>query len=439
MAITKTGKMAFNSFYALFLTVFCIVLLWMATDKVKRYISILFLFFPFIDFSIPPGALGIRVFDVLTFLILPSWLKSPYYERLRLPPKCWNYFMVVLGLLTLSSLLSIAPALSLLRGWQQVNYVILFLVFVSFITGPAHFLFLRKLVILTFAGCLGFLALQMVAGVDFNLYGRLNPNVQDLFGLRYPGPFQDPQKFAQYLSMSLFLILGFTKVRSHFFFWLAVGIVCIGMTGARASLFGLMFGMAFIHIKRAILSGCYLRSVMVLLTGAALFFGAQQLIVFQRVKSTEEDLLFRYAIWEKAFGFFLEDPVLGIGPGTYQEHVMQRDPEQVWKVDDKLVYFDHPESGLLLWLVEYGVLVFAAVMLALATVVNPFTGHHKGPGATNLTLYLEAGLLCWIISFVTVYSLSDRRIGVIAVLLVSLLYHFKYVYGVSFHAKPQPA
>jgi O-antigen ligase len=431
--------MAFNSFYALYLTVVCIVLLWMAADKVKRYISILFVCFPFIDFAIPPGALGIRMFDVLTFFILPSWLKSPYYEGLRIPAKFWNYFMAALALLALSSLLSLTPALSLLRLWQQANYVVLFLVFISFITGPEHFFFLKKLVIWTFAGCLFFLAMQVMTGVQFNLYGRLNPNVQDLFGLRYPGPFQDPQKFAQYLSMSLFLLLGFTTERSHFLFWLAAGVVCIGLTGARASLFGLAFGLAFVHIKRAILSGRYLRSVIVLLAGCALFFAAQQLIVFQRVKSTEEDLLFRYAIWEKAFGFFLEDPVLGIGPGAYQEFVEQRDPEQVWKVEDKLVYFDHPESGLLLWLVEYGIMVFGVILLALATVVNPFTGNHRGPGAAHLTVYLEAGLLCWVISFVTVYSLSDRRIGVMVVLLASLLYHFKYVYGISFHAKPRLA
>ena len=103
-----------------------------------------------------------------------------------------------------------------------------------------------------------------------------------------------------------------------------------------------------------------------------------------------------------------------------------------------------PESGLLLWLVEYGVFVFAAIIFVLALAVNPFSGHNKGPGAAGLCAYLEAGLLCWIISFVTVYSLSDRRIGIVVVLLVALLHYFKYVYGtfparVSYHAKPQLA
>lgn len=440
--------MAFNSFYALYLMIFCVALLLMAEDKVKRYINLLFLFFPFIDFAIPPGALGIKVFDVLTFLVLPFYLKSPYYAQLRISVKRRNYVAAVLGLLLLSSLLSASPGISLLKAWQQANYVILFFIFTSFITGQENFSHVKKLIILTFAGCLFFLAIQVVAGVDFNFYGRLNPNVQDLFGLRYPGPFQDPQKFAQYLSMSLFLVMGFMAAgnhpRWHFLLCLLAGIVCIGLTGARASLFGLAFGLAFIYIKRAIVSGRYLRSVFVLLAGWALYAGAQQLIVFQRVKGTEEDLLFRYAIWQKAFGFFMEHPVLGIGPGCYQGFVEKRDPEQVWKVDDQLVYFDHPESGLLLWLVEYGIFVFAAIIIALALAVNPFSGHNKGPGAAGLCAYLEAGLLCWIISFVTVYSLSDRRIGVMVVLLVALLHYFKYVYGtsparVSYHAKPQLA
>lgn len=425
--------MEFGSFHALFLLVICAISLLLAGDKVQRYVYILFLCFPFIDFSIPPGALGIKIFDVLTLLVLPFYLKSEYYQQLRIPVKFRKYFIAAIALMVLSSLLAMEPFNSLLRLWQQANYVVLFLIFASFITGKANFLVLKKLVLLAFTGCVGFLLLQVMLGVQFNLYGRLNPNVQDLFGLRYPGPFQDPQKFAQYISMSMFLLLGFLSVgthsRWHFVACLVVSIACIGLTGARASLFGLALGAVFINIKRSIISGQYMRSVFIFLAGGVLYFAGQYLIVFQRVKSTQEDFLFRYAIWEKAFNFFLEHPLLGIGPGSYQAFVAQHDPSQYWKVAGEKLYFDHPESGVLLWLVEYGLPVFITIIIALAAVLNPVKGQRKGPGAAKLTNLLEAGLLCWCISFLTVYSLSDKRIGVMVILLAAMLYHFKYVYA----------
>src|SRR6185312_9149554 len=53
-----------------------------------------------------------------------------------------------------------------------------------------------------------FLFLQLILGTTFTFYPEVNPNVfLDPGVLRYPSFFQDPQKYAQYLSMLSFLFL----------------------------------------------------------------------------------------------------------------------------------------------------------------------------------------------------------------------------------------
>ena len=69
-------------------------------------------------------------------------------------------------------------------------------------------------------GCilsLVFLLIQLVIGLEFTFYPDLNPNTY--LGLsteapRFPSYFQDPQKYAQYLSMISFLFLMNKETKS---------------------------------------------------------------------------------------------------------------------------------------------------------------------------------------------------------------------------------
>ena len=52
-----------------------------------------------------------------------------------------------------------------------------------------------------------FLVCQFIFGVNFSLEKSLNSNVLSLDVIRYPSFFQDPQKYAQFISATSFLFL----------------------------------------------------------------------------------------------------------------------------------------------------------------------------------------------------------------------------------------
>lgn len=412
-------------------------------NKVERYLQTVLIAFIFMDFAIPPGALGIKLFDTLTILIVPFFLSSIYFRNIQISRKFKIGFVVLLSSLIVGSLNSLDPLLSLLRLWQQLNFLIFLIVFTSYISISGNFKKIKNFMITSIYITLLFTLVQIFVGIKFTLYSFLNPNVT-YEGLRFPGPFHDPQKFAQYLALSAFLFFSFSTAHSNKSKrYIIIGILVaftIILTGSRGALFGFGIGMLFYTIAQAFNSKKLVNIFKIGAIGFSAYIFSENTLIFKRVETSQNDLAYRYSIWVKAYDFFLENPISGIGTGSYQAFSEKNSPEHFWTVNDEQVYYDHPESGFLLWLVEYGIVGFIALISVIVIIINPFYKRNKKVHNLNLNTYLEAGIISWIVGFITVNSLGDKRIGITLLLLFGVLFIAKYNWKsrhLKFHTKTE--
>lgn len=419
--------MIINSIQISFLFILLAILIYSAKNKIERYIQIIFFSFVFIDFSVAPGVLGVSLFDMLTFFITPFFISSNYKNKILISKKIKIIFFVFSFFLIIGSFLSINSLISFLRLFQHFNYLVFFLIFTSYINDKKNYIRIKPYIIYSLLFCLIFLIIQTVIGLNFTFYSQLNSNV-NIEGTRFPGPFQDPQKLAQFLAMAscLFfsLSLNSKKKRLQYFLYGILMIIGIFFSGSRGALFGLTIGVFYFMIKQTIKTKKIIYLFIISIVSVFTFFISENSMLFKRAEKSDDDLAFRAAIWTKAYSFFTENPILGIGTGGYSEFVQKRDPDQFWLVNDEIVYYNHPESGFLLWLVEFGIVVFLILITVILYMVNPFF-KSKIKKDNSITL-LEAGIIAWVISFITVDSLGDKRIGVTLLILFSLLYLSKY-------------
>jgi len=418
--------MTINSIQISFLFIFLVILIYNSKDKIQRYIQIILCFFILIDFSVAPGALGISLFDMLTFFILPIFLK--YYKKsIFISKNIKIVFYIFLISLIIGSYLSINPLISFIRIFQNFNYLIFFFIFTSYINNRSNFLKIKPYLIYSFLFCFIFLIIQFIIGLNFTFYSQLNPNTYNS-GLRFPGPFQDPQKFAQFLSMSgcLFFALSLNakKIKLQYFTYGILMTFGIFLSASRGAFLGLIIGLIYFTIKQTIQTKKIIYIFLILIFSSFSFFLIENSFLVQRTKNSGEDLFFRQSIWLKAYGYFLENPIFGIGTGSYTEFVIKRDNDQFWVINDSVIYYNHPESGFLLWLVEFGFLGSFILISVILYLINPF--FKSGSNSNRLITLLESGIISWIIGFVSVDSLSDNRIGVILLILFSFLYISKF-------------
>ncbi|MBI9041321.1 O-antigen ligase family protein [Lutibacter sp.] len=421
--------MVIGSLYIFLLFSLLVIVILGSKDKVERYIQLILITFIFIDFSIPPGALGIKLFDALTIFILPFFFISKYSRSIKISGKIKFILLLFVIILVISSINSINPKLSLLRLLQQLNYLFFFIIFTSYVSLKNNLIKIKPTIVISFLSCVIFLTFQIVFGLDFTLYSILNSNVTNQ-GIRYPGPFQDPQKFAQFLGMTAFLFFSISFKRKfiqkkYLYAGILVAISIIS-TGSRGALFGFVIGISYFIIRQTIKTKKIINVILISIIALVTVFLSENSLVFKRMDDTESDLQFRYSIWIKAYDIFLEKPITGIGTGTYQGFVEENDPDQFWKVNDEKIYYNHPESGFLLWLVEYGFFGFVIILGAIIYLVNPFYRKKMKWKNENSIFLLEAGVISWIIGFITVDSLGDKRIGVTLLILCSFLYLSKF-------------
>ena len=279
-----------------------------------------------------------------------------------------------------------------------------------------------------------FLFLQVGLGLNFALFVTDNPNIT-FEAIRYPGIFQDPQKFAQYLAALSFVSLInspssalFTKYKYPL---LGLTIISLFLTGGRAALLGLAVGVLFVAMfsSNKVRIGVLLGGVMLFLLGLAL---SDYLAIFNRGESLKESYDTRNVIWQVALGIFSKHPLFGIGIGNYSNYVSVHAKDQYWLVGGEKVYFDHPESGYLKFLTEFGIFGTAGVFMFLIAAI------YKGLRVFFLKVkdfylvYLTAAIITWMVGFYSVYSFGDTRILILIVTIncVLIAYAKRYDKGV---------
>lgn len=396
-------------------------------SKQPRRTYLLFLLYalPVIDLKITPAQYGsLSVFDGLSYFMLlmlyKDFLSIFKVNRFYFIAFCSLLFLLILGSLTshfitnsVMSLLSIAPVFIYGR-----------LLILECAQDPA---FMNRIIGALKITCLisiAFLAIQMVVGLEFRWYPELNQNALDPNGTRYPSYFHDSQKYAQFLAMLSFLfLLNLNNIRKPAFKNLGMFLVVVGamfVTGGRSAFLGLCAGIFFLllfagtHYRKYIIAGCLAAGVLI-----AIF--SQSLIMFNREDDFNDSFDFRASIWSEAYKIYQAHPFLGIGIGNYKDFVSRYSQDQYLILDDEIVFLDQPENGYLKVLTEFGAPGFLVMFaLILGPVIGAMRAWFKNQTDGRVML-LIAPIISWLVSFISLYSITDRRNLVVLSTLAALL------------------
>lgn len=396
-------------------------------SKQPRRIYLLFMLYalPLIDLKITPWQWGsLSLFDGLSYVML--FLNYKDFLTIYKPNRFYfGGFLTLVFLLLLGSLTSNFITNSLLTILSVFPvFIYARLLMVECVKDDK---FLSKMIKGLQFACLfsmTFLAAQLVVGLDLTFYAELNQNTLDSNGIRYPSFFHDSQKYAQFLAMLSFLFLinnknikrpGFKNL----LLFLSVA-VAIFLTGGRSAFLGLSAGLLFLLIfagvqyKKYIIAGC-------LAGGLLIAFFSKSLIMFNRNDDFNNSFDFRATIWQEAYDIYREHPFLGIGIGNYKDYVSRYSQDQYLVLENEIIFLDQPENGYLKILTEFGAPAFlVALILILGPAIGAIRAWVKRKADARVLLFM-APIICWLVSFVSLYSLTDRRNQLVLICLCTFL------------------
>lgn len=403
---------------------FMYTMLFVIGDNNKTYLKFVFIAFPFIGIDLLPSVISTSLFVFITFIF-----SIFFYQRRPINySSSFSYFHLFLFfVLSIVVGLSLSSDLSRDSITDSIQLLAVFF-FAKVLIDEVHLdNDFRSTVLncmkITLIFSLVFLVCQFIFGPSFSFAKSQNINVAGGMSIRYPSFFQDPQKYAQYLSASSLLMLllpGKINGRTSQIGWLLCGLSMIALlfTGGRAALGGWLIGLMII----VVLGNAQYRIAVFSVTAIALLFiynYSDAIPIFKR-DNLADAYAFRYAIWQDAYSIFLDHPFFGIGLGNYANYVSIHNPDQYWISDNEITLYDHPESGYLKLLTEFGLFGFLA---AIFFIIKPiYSGLATFFNTKDLTpVILVSALFTWMIGFYTVYSLGDIRIKILIVSIVCML------------------
>jgi O-antigen ligase len=402
------------------------MLVFYQTSKRAYILSVLYLL-PIMDLAITPVEWGrLKVFDIISYIICIVFFKDFLLKKER--HRYNTYYLLFAALV-------VCVFLGCLNSQFLKNSLLSFLsLFPIFIYTKALLIecwldegFQIKVIKnlkLSVAISIAFLAIQMVLGLKFTFYEALNRNTIMYGDPRYPSFFHDPQKYGQFLVMLGFLfLLDFSKPdkpgwKNYAMFILVI--IALIKTGGRTALFGIFAGMVILAFKMG--ARYRIAFISIALAGSVLMiFYSDTFVVFGRAKELNADYYFRAALWEEAIGWFSSNPIFGVGIGNYGNYAATFSSNYYIDVDKNVIFFDQPESGYLMILTELGLTgMFTFCLLILTPIYNSIVGYIKGN--KNMPIFfIIAGLIGWMVTFASVYSISDKRILIALITLLALL------------------
>jgi O-antigen ligase len=414
---------------AAILLVFIFTLVLRKGNKNRQFIQYILYFFPFIAITLIPS-IGYPNIFVLTILIFTLFFYRPRSDLDSSMKKYTYLLLLFLSALFLGGLGANSITHDSVRDFLQLLSVFVFVKIVldEIIYDPNYFdVFIKSLNFIVFMSIL-FLGCQFIFGPEFSFDKTQNVNILQGNLIRYPSFFQDPQKYAQFLSASFFISLIHTSSRNtvkwSFYILPVMIIAALLFSGGRAGFLGLLLGVSLI----VLLGNPRFRATIIITAGVILFISMQyadQMSIFNRESTFSDAYDFRFEIWNDAYEIFKTNPFLGIGIGNYATFVSIHNPDQYWVASNVYTAYDHPESGYLKLLVEFGIFGFILFFsFILIPIVKGITFYLNTKDHT--TLLLIAALLSWMVGFTTVYSLSDSRILIyIAVITLLLIIRYK--------------
>ena len=405
------------------ISIFFGLMLFSTKNKNQLYIQFILLLFPFLGIDLFPSWISVTIFDFCTMVFVILFYKNNNQQ--------YNGNRIYLNLTIILAIFTVAGTLNseyyTRENSSSLIQLLTIFIFAKIIIDEviSNENFINKIldsIRVTLIFSLIFLVAQFIFGPAFSIAKSQNINVDGIAGIRYPSFFQDPQKYAQFLSATSFLLLikkneafRLSKVNIILF---VLSIAALMFTGGRAAFGGWIVGLIILIIignkkyRSSIVIACLL-----IIPGIVIF--ADQIPMFKRA-SVSDSFDFRYLIWQDAYKIFLDNPILGIGTGNYSNYVAVHNPDQFWIAYNEITIFDHPESGYLKLLTEYGAFGFITI---IGLIIYPIIiGFKKYQVNQNITILIFiAAIATWLIGFYTVYSFGDVRIKVLIVTIVGML------------------
>lgn len=411
------GILTFLFFYGLMFTA-------RGKDKNKLYLKYILLGFPFMSIYVLPGALGLNSFELNSIAFIIFFYKRKEVEIRN--GKLYLFLFVTIILVGITgSLLAATLTVDNTRSFFEVITTFIFakVLIDECIDDPEFFFEVIECIKVAVIFSLVFVAIQFVVGVQFALSKNMNPNVLQEETTRYPSFFQDPQKYAQFLAACSFLFLikrpDEIKLPAKNYILVVLSLITLLYTGGRGGLGGWALGFSLI-----VLFGNAMYKIYAFLVGVVMFVViynfSDKFAVFNRTDSVSDSYEFRFGIWKDAWGIFLDNPIVGIAPGNYANYVSVHNPDQYWIFDSEITYYDHPESGYLKLLTEYGGIGFVAIiLLILLPMIFSLINYLKLRDTSFLLLV--SSIISWMVGFYTVYSLGDMRIQILITTIICLM------------------
>jgi len=356
------------------------------------YFSLIFFFKNFINVS-RKNRIYSQLFGLLIFILFAGSLHSDFIKHSLL--SILSVFPIFIFTRLLLRELSVNPGLSkkMIWGFQLAFFIGAF-----------------------------FMIMQLIMGMRFTFYPDLNPNIATSEGIRYPGFFGDAQMNALFIAMVSFLFLiRFKDIRKPAlvnFILFGAAIFAVLLSGGRASFLGICVGSAFLVIffpgrVRYFIGGAAIAAI------AIIPFIKDSFLLIQRFQKIDEGYQFRSYIWKEAYDIYSRNKILGIGIGNYKDYVGRFSPDQYYVLEDNsILILDQPENGYLKIATEAGLFGFIITFLLIVIPIVKAMYSHIAIRKNYLVLLFIASVLCWFVSFNSLYTLSDRRIIIV---LASLL------------------
>jgi O-antigen ligase len=419
------GSMLYILLALTVLVAFFILMIFVPGNLNRVYIKYILLAYPLLAIDLLPSIISANIFCFTTIIFLIFFYKQNSLERSN--KKSLYYFLfILLSVIVLGGLIN-AENLTLTSIAYLIEYLSIFIfscVLVGECEADRKFVYqLVNCLKITLFVSLLFMIGQVFIGPSFTIAKSPNINVLSGISIRYTSFFQDPQKYGQFLSAcSFFFLIKTSDSRTRQFLnycLLFFSILAIFMTGGRGALGGWLVAILFLIL----LGNAKYRLVLffsIALLAIVAYNYSNSFAIFQRGADLTESYNFRYAIWQDAFHIFLDNPIWGIGIGNYANYVSVHNPDQYWIDDNVITFFDHPESGYLKLLTEYGAIGFLVILLIiLIPLYKGITLYFKSQ--RSLQLILTASVLTWLVGFYTVYSLGDIRILILIATIIGLM------------------
>ncbi len=408
---------------------------------------------PAVAFIVPPGRLGITVFDygMLFLLMATLWKRLVASNEISDPlfptPVFWIIQILSVPLVIFAQFPGIA-------AWVFLENFLIYTFFLAMLQELASedggesllLLFSIAVIILAIGGLF-----EKVTHINLSLHGT-NINQITLaagaFIHRAGGFFQDPQKAAQFMGCAGVLLFSVALGRRfrHASGRMVVVLACLAafaallLTASRSALlaallmipFVIMFGtrggvviklMAFIVVSIIVFTG--------ILVPTDVLVGLLPKSVSSRLGSLEESLYFRIRVWFDTWEMFANHRLTGIGLGGFQSYLLRENPamQSYMGIGGALgagYVPDQPESGYFKILYEGGLLGCLAsallVMAALRRAWRVLVSSVAPPEWKVEVIGSLASLVVFGLSFITLFTMSDERNAVILILPLAIIW-----------------